>query len=136
MDSRLNKSKNGFAEAGKQNVYHCYLSPASRQMIPTSLEASRSQEIEREMKKEEGKKSQDPYQLAVFLPCLFHFGRGRDLCALALCNLLVAFFFVSPHLCVSYHIHDSIAREKPYAHIIVSLYGCECKTQHRKEDRE
>lgn len=46
------------------------------------------------------------------------------------------FFLVSPHLCVSYHIHDSIAREKPYAHIIVSLYGCECKTQHRKEDRE
>lgn len=100
MDSRLNKSKNGFAEAGKQNVYHCYLSPASRQMIPTSLEASRSQEIEREMKKEEGKKSQDPYQLAVFLPCLFHFGRGRDLCALALCNLLVVFFFLFPHICV------------------------------------
>ena len=30
--------------------------------------------------------------------------------------------YVSPHLCVSYHIRASIAGEKPYVHVIALLF--------------
>lgn len=100
MDSRLNKSKNGFAEAGKQNVYHCYLSPASRQMIPTSLEASRGQEIERDEERRRRKEITRSLSACSFPSLSVPFWeREGSVCSGAL-QFVGGFFFLFPHICV------------------------------------
>lgn len=63
--------------------------------------------------------------------CSFHglyvpFGGGEE--GISVCSGTLQVFlkstYVSPHLCVSYHLHASITGEKPYVHIIglLSLY--------------
>lgn len=68
---------------------------------------------------------QDHYQLAVFIAFTFLFGGegGISVCSGTL-QVFLKSTYVSPHLCVSYHLHASITGEKPYVHIIglLSLY--------------